>query len=148
MTVFRNVVLSTFFLVFSCAYADAARYVGTAACKDCHEGEYERFVKHSKKAGSWHSVERMASKLTAEELAGCYACHTTGYGKGGFVNHEATPHLADVGCESCHGPGGDHVANGDAASIGKPDMKTCEGCHDASRVRSLGYKPLLHSGAH
>lgn len=128
--------------------AHAASYVGSEACKDCHAGEYERFMKHSKKARSWQSVSRMAPKLTAEELAGCFACHTTGYGKGGFVSHDATPHLSDVGCESCHGPGGDHAASGDASSIAKPDMKTCERCHDESRVRSFGYKPLMHSGAH
>jgi hypothetical protein len=126
----------------------ASSYVGSAACQPCHAGEYEKFQKYSKKAKSWKSVATMAPKLTPEELRGCYECHVTGYGKGGFVDYAATPQFADVGCETCHGPGAAHADSGDPSLIGKPTMATCEGCHNASRVRSFGFKPLLHSGAH
>lgn len=87
-------------------------YVGSDACGDCHEEEYGRFQEYSKKARSWRSVEIMAPKLTPDELRECYACHTTGYGRGGFVDYASTPHLADVGCETCHGPGAAHAAEG------------------------------------
>ncbi len=128
----------------------AQGFVGSRACADCHAEEYERFEKNSKKAHSWDRLATMASKLTKEELEGCYECHTTGYGKGGFVSHEKTPHLADVGCETCHGPGGDHVdAGGDPEAIHKtPDLATCTGCHNEARVGAFGFKPLIHSGAH
>lgn len=126
-----------------------ATYVGSQKCGECHESEYKTFQKHSKKAKSWHSVAVMSSKLTPEELQGCYACHTTGYNKGGFVDYKKSPHLADVGCESCHGPGAKHAADGDPASIQrKPAPATCQSCHDSKRIRSFKRDPLMYSGAH
>ena len=132
--------------------ADAADspYAGSAVCGSCHEEEYARFQQYSKKARSWHSVEVMAPKLTPEELRGCYACHTTGYGKGGFVDYASTPQFADVGCETCHGPGAAHVAaDGDPAAITRaPTQEDCQTCHNESRVKAFNFKPLIHSGAH
>jgi hypothetical protein len=126
-------------------------YVGTAACKDCHEEQYENFTKYAKKSHSDRSVKIMASDLTEAELATCYGCHATGYGKpGGFVSYEKTPHLADAGCEVCHGPGYDHVeSGGDAEFIkGKLTMEDCVDCHNEDRVKSFNFKPLLYGGAH
>lgn len=126
-------------------------YVGTAACKDCHEVEYDNFTKFAKKAHSDKSIKIMASDLTEAELAECYACHTTGYGKpGGFVSYEKTPHVADAGCEVCHGPGRDHVESGGDASLikGKLSMEDCTDCHNESRVKAFNFKPLLYGGAH
>lgn len=138
-------------LVWPCIALAENTYVGTAACKDCHEEEHGNFTKHAKKARSERSVKVMASDLTEAELRGCYACHTTGYGKpGGFVSYEKTPHLADAGCEVCHGPGYDHVESGGDTSLikGKLSMEDCEGCHDESRVKAFKFKPLLYGGAH
>jgi len=92
----------------------------------------------------------MAKGLTQEELTGCFACHATGYGRpGGFTGFEATPDLADAGCEVCHGPGSIHAASGDPAAIkGKLTITDCQGCHNGSRVKAFGYKPLLRAGAH
>src|SRR4030042_5842574 len=81
-------------------------YVGSDACKDCHEKEYNSFMTYAKKSKSFESIERVRKGLTEEEIKGCYFCHTTGYGKpGGFVSPEKTPHLKNAGCEVCHGPG-------------------------------------------
>ncbi|EHJ48609.1 cytochrome c family protein [Solidesulfovibrio carbinoliphilus subsp. oakridgensis] len=129
---------------------DEARYVGNAACAGCHAAEYDAYSKHSKKAHSSRSVRLMAKSLTPEELAGCFACHATGYGRpGGFTSLSATPELADAGCEVCHGPGSVHAATGDPAAIkGKLSVADCQGCHNATRVRAFGFKPLLRAGAH
>ena len=143
-------------MIFGClllpwnAWAENS-YVGTAACKDCHEEQHANFSKFAKKAHSDRSVKVMASDLTEAELAECYGCHATGYGKpGGFVSYEKTPHLADAGCEVCHGPGKEHVDSGGDASLikGKLSMADCEGCHNADRVKSFNFKPLLYGGAH
>jgi len=126
-------------------------YVGTEACKECHENEYSTFTKFAKKAHSDQSVQIMASDLSQEELAECYGCHTTGYGKpGGFISHEKTPQMADAGCEVCHGPGHDHVDSGGDPELikGKLTLKDCEGCHNEERVKSFNFKPLLYGGAH
>lgn len=124
-------------------------YVGSKACADCHEEEYQKFQKHSKKAKSWESIEIMSSDLKDEEERQCYECHTTGYGKGGFVSIEETPHLSDVGCETCHGPGAEHADMGDPEYITRtPEVKDCETCHNSSRVEDFNFKPLIYSGAH
>lgn len=130
--------------------AEARSYVGTDACAPCHADQHATFRKYAKKSKSAHSVKVMASKLTREEVQACYACHTTGYGKpGGFVSFESTPHLADAGCEVCHGPGSAHVdSGGDVSLIDTPTMEGCVVCHNEQRVRSFNFKPLLHGGAH
>ena len=128
----------------------AAAYIGSAACRQCHDQEYDNFAKYSKKAHSRKNVEKMRGKLTREELEGCHLCHTTGYGKaGGFVSYERTPHLGDVGCETCHGPGSVHAESGDTAAITrKPSVESCLVCHNAERIRNFNFRPLRYSGAH
>ena len=132
------------------ASSEAATYVGSAACKQCHDKESDNFAKYSKKAHSRKNVEKMRSKLTKEELEECYHCHTTGYGKaGGFVSYEKTPQLGDVGCETCHGPGAAHAESGDPANITrKPGVESCLVCHNAERIKNFNFRPLRYSGAH
>ncbi|NDV26646.1 cytochrome c family protein [Desulfovibrio sp. JC010] len=142
-------------VVYSCALAgygitDSAVYVGSEACEECHEVEYRNYKKFSKKAHSAKSVKIMASDLDADELKECFVCHATGYGKpGGFTSFEETPHLADAGCEVCHGPGSLHVEDGDPELIKlKMTIEECEVCHNAERVNNFNYKPLIFGGAH
>ena len=39
--------------------ADAKTYVGSDACKDCHEDEYGKFMQYAKKAHSYDHIIRM-----------------------------------------------------------------------------------------
>ncbi|MGE4291441.1 MAG: cytochrome c family protein [Desulfovibrio sp.] len=133
------------------ANTESATYVGSKACADCHDVEYENYSKFSKKAHSGESVKTMAKDLTPGELQECYACHATGYGKpGGFVSFEKTPELGNAGCEVCHGPGSMHVEEGGDKAFIKTDLdiKDCETCHNPERVASFGFKPMLYGGAH
>jgi len=126
-------------------------FVGSAKCGECHEEEYDKFKTYSKKSESWHSIEIMASDLTADEIEGCYGCHTTGYGQpGGFVSIQSTPHLADVGCETCHGSGRAHVeSDGDPSLIKRKSTETdCAKCHNAERIQIFDFRPLFNAGAH
>lgn len=129
---------------------DLNRYVGSRVCGECHDLEYETFTSHSKKAKSYESVEVMSAGLTEAEYHNCLECHSTGYGKpGGFTSVEETPHLKNVGCEACHGPGGRHVETGDGADIHRSlSVQDCQRCHNEERVDSFGFKPLLFGGAH
>lgn len=146
-------VLAVFFVLssYSAARTQTGQFVGSGACQECHETEYENFRKYSKKAHSGDSVKIMASDLTKTELAECFGCHVTGYGKpGGFVSFEQTPQLSDAGCEVCHGPGYDHVDSGGDPELikGKLTVEDCESCHNAERVAAFDYKPLIFGGAH
>jgi len=126
------------------------RYVGSLACKPCHEEEYKSFMTYAKKSRSYKSIERVEKELTEEEIKGCYQCHTTGYGKdGGFISPEKTPDLKNAGCEVCHGPGEFHVKTKSPKDIKSHlTLKDCEICHTSERVKAFRFKPLIHGGAH
>ncbi len=125
-------------------------FIGTESCKECHQEQYDNFKKYSKKAQSWKSIEIMRSNLKPKELEQCYECHTTGHGQpGGFVSIESTPALADVGCETCHGPGSEHAESGDPERILRlPTEEHCLTCHNKERVGEFDFNPLRYSGAH
>ena len=133
-----------------CAEPSGQAYVGSKTCSQCHEKQYKNFTQYSKKAHAWESIAIMKPKLKENELKQCFECHTTGYGKaGGFVSKEATPDLASVGCETCHGPGSAHAGSGDPKLIARrPSTQTCTACHNAERVEDFRFKPLIFSGAH
>lgn len=137
-------------LIGTSAAQEPPRYVGSAACKDCHENEYKNFITYARKSTSFRSIERLKKELRPEEIRGCFYCHTTGFGKpGGFVSEEETPHLKNAGCEVCHGPGELHVETSRPDDIrGKLTLKDCEACHISERVKAFRYKPLIHGGAH
>ena len=116
-----------------------AAYVGSDACRSCHAQEYATW----ESSPHAHALASLEAKRKSGQAA-CLACHTTAYGlPGGFPKGGvAAQHgdLARVGCESCHGPGGAHVAP-DAKKIGtiislgdKCDscviLQICGGCHD------------------
>lgn len=116
-----------------------ADYVGSNACQSCHAKEFETW-QASPHAHAVKTLEKAGKQTNAD----CLGCHTTAYGKpGGYPEGgapEASPDFARVGCESCHGPGGDHVGEtarrvGTILSLGdKCDscviLKVCGTCHD------------------
>ena len=130
-------------------YVDS-EYVGSEACKPCHEKEYSSFVQYAKKSKSYQSIVRLEKGLSKEDLTKCYGCHTTGYGRpGGFTSIEETPDMKNAGCEVCHGPGGTHVKTQDSNSIKvKPTREDCETCHTSERIKAFRYTPLIHGGGH
>jgi hypothetical protein len=84
-------------------------FVGSDKCKKCHELAYDVWEK-SKHAHAFRSLEQVKSPSLRVHDAECIVCHTVGFGyESGYRNEKDTPHLKDVGCESCHGPGSEHV---------------------------------------
>jgi hypothetical protein len=127
--------------------------VGSDACQSCHAAEYETWAKspHAR------AIDSLRSGGKAGE-AECLRCHTTAYGKaGGFPeNGDVAAHddLARVGCESCHGPGGQHVGE-DARRIGtivslgdKCDscviLQICGSCHDEANDADFEFSVQEH----
>jgi peroxiredoxin len=125
-----------------------AAYVGSDACKSCHTAEHAKWAVHPHAS----ALTTLAHAGKADDTT-CVGCHTTGYGKGGFpaggkpAEHAA---FAGVGCESCHGPGGDHV-KADAPKKGtivsladKCDscviLQVCGSCHDPANDPGFEYE--------
>ncbi len=108
-----------------------AKYAGTENCRMCHSEVAESWDK-SAHARSYDLLVNVGKEKDAE----CLPCHTTGFGKGGFVDEASTPELKNTACEACHGPGADHM--GDAAKIQRvPSGKTCAACHQATDIHSM-----------
>ncbi len=121
-------------------------FVGSTTCQGCHPAAWEAF---ERSAHHRAQLKVLAKEPRRAKLAECTACHVTGFGfTGGFEDVASTPHLAEVGCEACHGVGGDHVARGGGRGYGVrpgfPDSwrAVCVRCHDPTN--SPGFD--LHRG--
>ncbi|MCO4745808.1 MAG: redoxin family protein [Proteobacteria bacterium] len=107
-------------------------YQGTAACSACHTQEAEAW------ALSHHSIAWRTLVLDEEhENRECTDCHVTGAGQPTGWDGTEGSHLVNVGCESCHGPGGPHDGTKTSA------RSTCEGCHDAKHSIAFSYEKGL-----
>jgi hypothetical protein len=94
------------------------KFVGTAACADCHEREYAIWKKspHAHASDSIiHPTER--SEIPRHHDPECLSCHVTGWNPqdffpyaSGYLDQEKSKAMLQSGCENCHGPGSRHVA--------------------------------------
>jgi tetratricopeptide (TPR) repeat protein len=87
--------------------------------------------------------------LAGDGVRRCISCHTTNIYA---ILHEAGPEAADrsIGCERCHGPGGNHIA---AVAVGSSDLAIvnprgvppavadviCEKCHGAQKPAGFDF---------
>jgi len=117
-------------------------FAGSGACSGCHGGKYSEYLE-TKHASAFSAITNEVTQ--ASELV----YRTVGYGQpSGFVNSNTTPQLANVGCESCHGPAAwhkysDHDLIRPAVSI---DPEICGGCHNTTDRPTYGeYVTTLHS---
>ena len=152
------------------AQAKVNHYIGAQKCKSCHSdkasgdqyGAWTK-MKHAKAFESLGSDE--AKKLAKakgiedpQKADQCLKCHVTGRDKPADQLDKGFDMKLGVQCESCHGPGEQHLkARFDAAGaedegedleggkkaaakykkipadelISVPEMKTCLGCHNA-----------------
>jgi len=141
-----------------------AQHQGAARCRTCHLAQFKSW-EETKMAKAFDLLKPgVAAKAKREHKldpdkdytkdSNCLPCHVTGYGKpGGFQSLEATPALAGVQCEACHGPGGGYLKPNlmslenkaykrteiVAAGLVIPNVKTCKECHNE---KSPFYKPF------
>ena len=96
-----------------------AQFVGDNQCFVCHQAEWTHWSK-SKHSHAYDALAKIAKHPTGRNFDGeCIICHTVGYDyQTGYLNEKKTPHLKNVQCESCHGPGSLHVAE-ESANTGK-----------------------------
>lgn len=135
-------------------------FVGSKACESCHEESY-RIWRKSGHAKAYQTLLDLDPPRTFDPE--CISCHVTGWhpgkyfpyrsgyqslkgapGADGHPRLKATPGLINVGCESCHGPGGAHAAaelGSDLAlqeklqaavrvTKAESEKKACVECHD------------------
>jgi hypothetical protein len=95
------------------AFANA-HYVGSDKCAECHTDAYAVWKK-SRHAHAYDTLVKAKKPGLRQYDGECVVCHVVGLGyKTGFTSEKDTPHR-DVGCESCHGPGSEHIKKpGDA----------------------------------
>ena len=83
-----------------------ATFVGSASCQACHPKAHEVWSE-SGHARAFDTLVRYGSDADPQ----CIGCHTIGFGRpGGYRRPMGSKSLVDVGCESCHGPGSEHIA--------------------------------------
>lgn len=108
------------------------QYTGSKACERCHDYEYAAWSKNAH-ADAFATLVEVGSDYDPE----CVICHVVGMDReSGFVTAERTPHLKDVGCESCHGPGSEHVRTSGQTPTAEPRI-SCLDCHTPEH--SSGY---------
>jgi len=141
------------------ADAPAHKYVGSAKCKMCHNSpakgaQYTKWTesKHAKAFATLGTEE--AKKVAAakgiadpQKAPGCLKCHVTGYGATAEMLTDKCKAEDGVGCESCHGPGGDYSSmtvmkdhgKAVAAGLNVPTEETCKKCHNAENPMDKGF---------
>ncbi|UCE60997.1 MAG: cytochrome c family protein [Phycisphaerales bacterium] len=110
------------------ALGGEAKYVASKKCKACHKKEFESW-ESQKKAKTFELLLPGQATESKEKHgldpnkdystdAGCLKCHSTGFGmEGGYAVPDAADEKAvkkakkqaNVGCECCHGPGGEYT---------------------------------------
>ena len=107
----------------------APSYLGAGECVQCHSDTYNQW--YSSRHGNAYDTLK---KIGQQNNPACVVCHTVGAGAStGFISEAATPHFANVQCENCHGPAGNHVGSGDPPEIFPITTKSpmlCGGCHN------------------
>jgi hypothetical protein len=148
------------------ARAVQGNYLGSVKCAACHKASYAAWGK-----SSHASAARALAKLKPPRHLDpeCIRCHMTGWHpqggfpyEGGYLGAGTTPDLGSVGCESCHGPGGAHVAAEtgtnqnlkqklqNAMALGRDEAKArvCTSCHDVNNSPDFDYEAYWPDVAH
>jgi hypothetical protein len=125
-------------------------YAGTQSCAQCHPSAFKAWGR------SGHA--RAFATLTAFQAdadPNCIGCHTVGFGTAtGFRRDAAADSpFRNVGCESCHGPGGEHVkarsSGGEIITHFRPvGAGDCQKCHHGEFSRPFEYATFWPDIAH
>ena len=129
--------ISLFFITINVPGAEnkSIGYTGSSACQACHEEVYN----------TWKSSKH-ASELRPEQgdSQKCNICHSTG-----LSSATRSPIENNVGCESCHGPGEEHISNVGATDkiVSSKSADLCGRCHNGNRSDNMtgfqGFKPEM-----
>lgn len=117
-------------------------YVSATACQSCHQQEYLQWsaTRHA------FAFETLLKKERYFD-PGCVSCHTTGFAyPTGFEIGDSTSTLKGVQCETCHGPGKQHIDNPKKTNIRRDnDTALCLTCHDLKHSPGFAEVAALHT---
>lgn len=140
-------------------------YVGADKCKMCHNSatkgaQYTKW-KEGAHAKAYETLASEAAKKVAAEKgiadpqkAGeCLQCHVTAHAAPAAQKTDKYKVEDGVGCESCHGPGGDYwkmdvmkdQAQSVAAGLIIPNEATCKTCHNPKNPTHKGFDFAAYS---
>ena len=139
-------------------FAPAGRnhYAGSAACALCHSDAAEIW-RNSRHANALKTLESSKEGINSKR-PDCVRCHTVGLGQAtGFRITSPNGNLSGVGCESCHGPGSEHIERASAGeahpgsivrkvAIGNPAL--CLRCHDPINDPKFDYVKAIEAIRH
>jgi hypothetical protein len=117
-------------------------YVGMDQCASCHKPAmlYWKKTIHAK---AWKTLVDVGKQADYK----CVSCHVTGYGEVGGTSLGHTQKLENVQCETCHGPGSEHVAREgleDPPAIQKQVASPlCTNCHNEHHSDTFNYQAYL-----
>ncbi len=118
------------------AQSGSSPYAGEQVCQTCHADEHK--IWHGSRHGHAYGTLRRVNKAFDPN---CIICHTVGFNTpGGFIDDEATPHLSNVQCESCHGAAQAHATSGGTQPVANanwPREKICAQCHTQAHSPSF-----------
>ncbi len=104
------------------------RFVGADTCLACHAENHASWIT------TIHATafDTLVASGDGDNYL-CFPCHSVGYAEpSGFVDLPTTPHLANVQCENCHGPGSNHVGDPNNVALDlRYGGETCGACHQS-----------------
>ena len=125
-------------------------YAGTQSCVQCHPGA----AKVWRESGHARAFATLTA-FQADADPNCISCHTVGFGTATGYRRDvgAGSPFTNVGCESCHGPGGEHVklrsSGGEVDVHFRPvGVGDCQKCHHGEFSRPFDYATFWPNIAH
>ena len=102
-------------------------YVGSNSCSVCHQPEFKQW-QSTKHAFAFNTILKAQKHFHPD----CVSCHVVGFGyETGYTTQADQNHFRNVGCETCHGPGGKHIAKPSPRNIrGEVEKGICLECHN------------------
>jgi len=121
-----------------------AKFAGSKTCLPCHA----KAAKVWEKSAHAHALATL-EREGVDRDPDCVGCHVVGLAsKEGFRDRKSTPDLADVGCESCHGPGDDHAKQPLTAKMEKVGRASCLPCHTPDHSPKFDFESYWKKIAH
>ena len=148
---------------------DEGRYIGTLTCAACHKGPamgYQfskwRMTAHASAYAvlasdeAYEIAKKQGLKDAPQTSPACLKCHTTAYHQPSEGVIESYSLYEGVGCEACHGSGGDYYPEAvmrdpraaKAAGLKEVTRQTCLGCHEDAHDKPFDFDEAMKKIAH